>query len=146
MKLFRNAKLLMASGAVALGTLGGLAAAVAPAHASVLPGPITAPNPMYYPWHADLTASPGCTTFYISGSGFLDNTPAYGGNGSALVALFKVDAYGPQWVDSNFQTVYPSGSVKQWTTPASDYRGSGEYVAAIDDEGGFTVWSNAVLC
>jgi hypothetical protein len=32
MKLFRNAKLVMASGAVALGTLGGLAAAIANVH------------------------------------------------------------------------------------------------------------------
>lgn len=150
MMLFHRAKLLVMSGALALGTLGGLTAAASPAHALT---PITGPQ-YHPPANAYMTASPGCKTFSIWGGGpaFADlanstdpMNPPYVG-----VTLFREDpTYGPVAVDSTFEKVtnYPGnpGFVTPWLN-VSDNKGPGEYFATLGSPSIYLAYSNSVWC
>ena len=150
MNLFRHAKLLAASSALTLGTLGAIITAASPAHASVASGPINWWSPAHVYLNAD--RSPGCSVFWVDGQG-----PAFESIGAstdpyALVTLWKQGPYGPTEVAITTRLVGsspadPSGApdvVGEWVV--GNPAGPGDYWATIEDATGYFWSSNSLWC
>jgi hypothetical protein len=121
MKLFGRAKLLL-GGALAIGTLGGLIAAAAPAHAVPGPGPLPSP----YTEHVYIEPWNGCSKpLTVTGTNY-PVSPAFDGAGEGDLWNYNTGAF----VDGGPAQDW-GGGVVGWQETRNP--GPGTYYATITD-------------
>jgi hypothetical protein len=146
MNLFRRAKLLMASGALALGTLAGLTIAASPAHAAT--SAATFPSGIHYihplnPFQVHLGDGIGCSS---------NNLTVWGWNfynGQNLTVNFYRS--GQKIHDPVSVTASRLGYMDGWFAAAISFplqeAGIGDFAASVTETDGYTWWATEqIIC